>query len=932
MANYDTNFNLKSSSENESEIDENNNDFKQEEKEISTPKEINDNKVKEKKTKIINNIDITKQGNTKNPQEEPNVIQTNKTEIGSNIKEISKDMILFNGKLFKNYNRINRYNNKRKIKKIIYKCINIRKEEKLRNDTNQPKFCNATIEFIEPGQNVKSGYFFKTEHSSECEKLLDEKKIRLKNLRQESKKEEYILMCENIMNKSNIFDRALFKSEFKKLYNNKTYSFDFSINDTMLSNLITNWKNKSLRFSKAGALLDIKDYENRLILRDFRNIPIETSNNTKHKSSKYIIWCNGENIKRLRVSKNLFVDSTFHHPPEYHQLLVIMYKDIVTSLKIPGIYILMNSKEEYLYDLVFQSILRIIWLDNRENIKVETIVTDQDKALINVINKYYPNSQRISCLFHYKQDILRNLRTYGLMKKNYKNDSLKILYELGNLPIYYKGDLEYIMKECKKLEKNYPIYKNFINNYFLKNKISYFEDNSLNYSLVPRDCRTNSFLENYNGFIKSKLGKYRIINWINFMNFIKNESCRSIDKLYSGTKEELKNMSLEEQIKLNKNFNYYNPFLDVKNKESKAEILKKNSNEMTINNLYKDDNFSENMVQRLVNNQIGLNNLGETCYMNSALQILFHCKIFVEKILEKKNPFIQKLSYEFITLGLSMIQTEKIEMEDNCTILSFSPIKFYKIFINEHPSFKTGQQDCIEFLRILLNDISMENNKNKVVPKYTELNLADKPKYIQAKEYNEYYLSRENSLVTEIFYIQLINTFTCNCGYETYSFQKLVDIPLFISIEKKEFQLLDLVKDFLKEITINLNDTCIKCNTKRHNIHKKINFNILNDIIIFTLLRLDPYLSIKKEAIVYFQDIIDLKEYYDNESILKDLKYQLFGIINHVGSINYGHYYSIIKLDNNWYEFNDSNIKKLEKIEYNSSKSYIFFYKKVYPK
>ena len=110
-----------------------------------------------------------------------------------------------------------------------------------------------------------------------------------------------------------------------------------------------------------------------------------------------------------------------------------------------------------------------------------------------------------------------------------------------------------------------------------------------------------------------------------------------------------------------------------------------------------------------------------------------------------------------------------------------------------------------------------------------------------------------------------------------------------------------------------MNDTCIKCNTKRHNIHKKINFNILNDIIIFTLLRLDPYLSIKKEAIVYFQDIIDLKEYYDNESILKDLKYQLFGIINHVGSINYGHYYSIIKLDNNWYEFNDSNIKKIRK-------------------
>lgn len=35
----------------------------------------------------------------------------------------------------------------------------MRKDEKMRYDTGQKLFCNATIEYIEPGQNIKSGFF-----------------------------------------------------------------------------------------------------------------------------------------------------------------------------------------------------------------------------------------------------------------------------------------------------------------------------------------------------------------------------------------------------------------------------------------------------------------------------------------------------------------------------------------------------------------------------------------------------------------------------------------------------------------------------------------------------------------------------------------------------------------------------------------------------
>ena len=32
----------------------------------------------------------------------------------------------------------------------------------------------------------------------------------------------------------------------------------------------------------------------------------------------------------------------------------------------------------------------------------------------------------------------------------------------------------------------------------MENKLTYFKDNSLNYSAIPKDCRPNNFFENYN--------------------------------------------------------------------------------------------------------------------------------------------------------------------------------------------------------------------------------------------------------------------------------------------------------------------------------------------------------------------------------------------------------------------------------------------------
>ena len=57
----------------------------------------------------------------------------------------------------------------------------------------------------------------------------------------------------------------------------------------------------------------------------------------------------------------------------------------------------------------------------------------------------------------------------------------------------------------------------------------------------------------------------------------------------------------------------------------------------------------------------------------------------------------------------------------------------------------------------------------------------------------------------------MINIFTCKCGKETYSFEKLLDIPLLIIENLKEIPLEDLIDYYLKQISVNTDENRHKC-------------------------------------------------------------------------------------------------------------------------
>ena len=204
-------------------------------------------------------------------------------------------------------------------------------------------------------------------------------------------------------------------------------------------------------------------------------------------------------------------------------------------------------------------------------------------------------------------------------------------------------------------------------------------------------------------------------------------------------------------------------------------------------------------------------------------------------------------------------------------------------------------------------------NQTKIISNYKELSTEGKSKEQQNKEYNDFYLCRENSIVVKIFYSQIMNIFVCDCGDISYSFEKILDIPLLFPKEMndKEINLNDLISIYFNGENITWNAACQKCNKRDLKRNKKIKMTILPKVLIFSLQRFNPITGVKINKYINYDEVIDLKPYCDNDFFngIMDARYKLFGISNHSGTINFGHYYSYTKIGNNWYEFNDSFVK-----------------------
>ena len=92
------------------------------------------------------------------------------------------------------------------------------------------------------------------------------------------------------------------------------------------------------------------------------------------------------------------------------------------------------------------------------DLDIETITIDAEPPLLKAIKKIFKPKSNFICLYHFKKDLITQLKTEGLYKKNNINESKNIVNDLTKLSIEYDGNIEYVknkINEIKKINSKY---------------------------------------------------------------------------------------------------------------------------------------------------------------------------------------------------------------------------------------------------------------------------------------------------------------------------------------------------------------------------------------------------------------------------------------------------------------------------------------------
>jgi ubiquitin C-terminal hydrolase len=263
---------------------------------------------------------------------------------------------------------------------------------------------------------------------------------------------------------------------------------------------------------------------------------------------------------------------------------------------------------------------------------------------------------------------------------------------------------------------------------------------------------------------------------------------------------------------------------------------------------------------------VGLDNLGNTCYMNSSLQCLFHNDLFIKRLLKESeegiHPNITSTAYKFIALC-----NEMIKKSDSTIKSSISPNDFKRTFGHYHSEFEGySQHDSQEFLRKLLEDISSDLNRVKSVPEYKELDHSSNNKVKLNKDFDSLFRRREDSVVIDTFYGQIVNIFKCSeCDFENYSFEKFLEIPILLDTESYEGLRVDtLLKKYFQGDSILFSSPCENKMCRKKSEHDKImKISLLPDILILSFQRYNSRSRRKNSSKIIFDEQLDMREFVD---------------------------------------------------------------------
>eukprot|EP01064_Diplonema_japonicum_P000900 TRINITY_DN1059_c0_g1_i1.p1 TRINITY_DN1059_c0_g1~~TRINITY_DN1059_c0_g1_i1.p1 ORF type:complete len:629 (+),score=77.33 TRINITY_DN1059_c0_g1_i1:31-1917(+) len=384
------------------------------------------------------------------------------------------------------------------------------------------------------------------------------------------------------------------------------------------------------------------------------------------------------------------------------------------------------------------------------------------------------------------------------------------------------------------------------------------------------------------------------------------------------------------------------------------------------------DEVADTVAKKLCNHlrvppgRCGLANLGNTCYMNAAIQCLSATPKFRQHFLSDRFVRGVNTSNPLGCRGEIVCSFAKLLKHMWHGSRSYKPIEFKQAISHHNPMF-TGwnQHDSQEFNNYLLD--SLHEDLNEVTDKVPYSQLSDesgKPDHEAAAMWWHNHLQWNKSSIVRLFHGQHKSVLEClDCGDKSIAFDPFssVSVPFPSGGSPSSPVTLQACLNLFSEHE-NIGRACPKCRSARS--RKKIQLWRLPKYLIIHLKRfsqtggkintavhtperLDPSQWLARPLHGAVGDMIDVcaspasgrpkhtrvpsiaSAASSMEEITPEGTYHLYAKINHFGTARSGHYTATAKIADGWHSFDDSLVTgplRENPCARPSSAAYVLFY------